>query len=126
MAPKTHLDRLKNDLQKTAPKRYGQSLWGERHVAAFKDSGALLLLAGDEEVTEEQAFIFMLAGWLAYADAHQERCESPIGSDGVLGPCWKEIGESLHGLLDGDMGRLDANTIDRFIAQALEREKFKR
>ena len=72
----------------------------------------------------ECAYGEMLRGWLRYADAHQERYASPIGQDGVLGPCWAQIGAGLRGLLNGEHGRLDAGTLDSILVRALQEEEF--
>lgn len=61
----------------------------------------------------------MLTGWHHYAGVHQHQYESPIGDDGVLGPMWQAIGQALLGLLNGDLGRLDAGTLDAFIRTTL-------
>lgn len=49
---KFHLDHLRCDLSKTQRKRFRDVEWGKRHVDAFRDTGALLLLA-DKPLTQE-------------------------------------------------------------------------
>jgi len=73
----------------------------------------------------ERAMALMLAGWAYYADAHRAAYESGIGEDGVLGPEWEAIGKALRGLLNGDLGRLDAGAIDSALLGSLQAEGFK-
>jgi hypothetical protein len=72
----------------------------------------------------ESGIAMMLHGWVAYADAHKAAYESGIGEDGVLGPEWRDIGLSLLGLLNGDLGRLDGGALDAAIRGSLEAEGF--
>lgn len=73
----------------------------------------------------EGSFAHMYRAWLAYADAHKSRYESDIGQDYVLGPHWEAVGKGLLGLLNGDIGRLDAGTCDRVIKDSLHRAGFR-
>jgi hypothetical protein len=66
----------------------------------------------------------LIRGWALYADAHRERYGSGIGDDGVLGPEWAKMGEAIRGLLNGDIGSLDAGTLDAFIGETLRAEGF--
>jgi hypothetical protein len=70
----------------------------------------------------ERALVELLSGWLRYADAAQERWESGIGNDYVLGPNWAQIGTGIRGLLNGDLGRLDGGTLDHVLCRTLEAE----
>ena len=88
--------------------------WQDRHIAAILAPSAF-----------EAAIVGMLAGWARYADAWRSR-ESPIGNDYVLGPEWEAIGRGIHGLLNGETGRLDCGTLSAFIYDTLETEGFKR
>ena len=63
----------------------------------------------------ESAVVTMLRGWLEYAQTHQERYESPIGEDGVIGVAWAETGKAIHSLLDGETGRMDRGTLSTLI-----------
>jgi hypothetical protein len=84
--------------------------WQQRHNAAVSAPHAGF----------ERALVTMLCGWLEYASACQARYESPIGSDYVLGPEWKAIGEGIRGLLNGESGsRLDMGTLDACINRTL-------
>lgn len=72
----------------------------------------------------ESAYVGMLRGWLLYADIHRERYDSGIGADYVLGPQWARIGAGLRDLLNGELGRMDAGTLDALIANTLTAEDF--
>jgi hypothetical protein len=91
------------------PKLSNMNGWQDRHNAAVSMPKAGL----------ERAVVTMLTGWLEYAYAHQETYESPIGQDYVLGPEWQRIGDAIHGLLDGDCGRLDCGTLSALIYEAM-------
>ncbi len=64
----------------------------------------------------------LLIGWLKYADSHKHQYGSGIGDDGVLGPCWQDIGVGLLGLLNGHLGKLDGGTLDALIRTVLTAE----
>ena len=91
------------------PRLPNDSGWQTRH-----NNAAVRPRAGTEE-----SLVAMLRGWATYAHVHKESYDSPIGDDGVLGPEWQAIGESLRGLLNGDIGRLDGGTVDSFIVDTL-------
>jgi hypothetical protein len=63
----------------------------------------------------ETAIVFGLQGWISYAVCYERRYQSGIGTDSVLGPAWFSWGESLRTLLNGEVGRLDAGTVDAII-----------
>lgn len=63
--------------------------------------------------------IQMVAAWDMYAKIHAKRYESKIGDDGVLGKEWQAIGEGLIGLLNGELGGLDAGTLDAFLRNTI-------
>ena len=69
----------------------------------------------------EEAIVLMLKGWADYAVTHEQRYESLIGEDGVLGEEWERLGKALRGLLNGETGRLDCGTLDGFILRTLAR-----
>jgi hypothetical protein len=52
-------------------------------------------------------------GLLAYVDAHEYEYEIPVARDYVLGPHVLDIVRSLRGLLNGEIGPLDAGSMDR-------------
>lgn len=58
-----------------------------------------------------QAMAAMLTGWAEYAEAVEREFGSKIGDDAVLGPHWRDIGESLRGLLDGHTGGFDGGSL---------------
>ncbi len=66
----------------------------------------------------------MLKYWAMYAQEHQDRFESLIGEDYVLGPAWRDAGLSMRRLLDGETGRLDCGTLDGFILDTLKENGF--
>ncbi len=72
----------------------------------------------------ERAMVSMLKGWAAYATGHRAQHGSMIGDDGFLGPLWLEMGKSLRGLLNGEIGRMDGGTVDSFIIETLEANGF--
>lgn len=67
----------------------------------------------------EASLVAMLRGWATYAAAHEQAYESRVGDDGVLGPEWAAVGNAMLGLLNGDLSRLDAGTLDGFIRDTL-------
>lgn len=87
--------------------------WGERHAAA-------LVAPHGAEIGIAVGF----KGWCAYADLHWKRYSSEIGEDSVLGPAWAQWGAALRTLLNGELGRLDAGTLDGIIANNLEVQGF--
>jgi hypothetical protein len=99
-----------NDRMKANPKLGNIGQWQERHNAA--------VLSPREGF--ERAIVTMLRGWLEYADAHHQRYESTITNDGVLGDYWVDIGRAIHGLLDGDCGRIDCGTFSTLIHDTME------
>ena len=50
-----------------------------------------------------------------YADDHKQRFGSAITADGVLGPAFEEMCESVRTLLNGDIGGLDGGTLDNLL-----------
>ncbi len=86
----------------------GTNGWQGRHATA-------LIFPQNFEV----AITGLARSWYQYAVIHELRCESLIGDDGVLGPAWEDIGDSLRTLLNGECGRLDAGTMDSFILNTM-------
>jgi hypothetical protein len=93
--------------------------WGFQHAKAFEEA---LHRPSRTEPSPEAALARLIAAWMAYADAHRDAFGSRLGADGFLGPKWASIGESLRGLLDGDLGRMDASTLRDAIDAALDTE----
>ena len=63
----------------------------------------------------------MYDAWHRLAENHRDRYKSVIGDDGVLGPAWEQIGDSLRTLLNGDCGGLDCGTVDGLILDTMTR-----
>jgi hypothetical protein len=91
------------------PDRPGENGWRGRHHRA---------IYGPME--SERGIVLMLKGWHEYAVTYRARFDSLIGSDGVLGPAWEEIGDSLRTMLNGDIGRLDGGTCDSFLLNTMQ------
>lgn len=96
-------------------RRKEENGWNRRHTDAFS---AVPSWAGDTR--QEYGMIQMIRGWAEYADAHFHRFETVIGEDYFLGPLWLEIGKSLRGLLNGELGRLDGGTLDGLLLEIIE------
>jgi hypothetical protein len=82
--------------------------WQDRHNTAIRLPNS-----------QEDPLVRMLQGWANYAMRHGTNYDSSIGDDGVLGPEWEAIGNGLLGLLNGNLGRLDAGTLDAFIRDTM-------
>jgi len=67
----------------------------------------------------------MIEAWAAYADIHADRFYTSIGLDYVLGDDWLRMGCAIRGLLNGELGGLDAGTLDGMIVRCLEAQGFK-
>lgn len=67
-----------------------------------------------------QAYLAMVYGWLAYADAHNDRFESSLGEDYFLGPLWMDIGKSLNRMLNGETGGLDSGIMNGILIRAVQ------
>ncbi len=91
----------------------GEGEWRLRHAAAIVSPHG-----------PEVGIVHLLRGWLAYADCHLRRYESTIGEDGFLGPEWAKIGGAIRDLLNGELGRLDAGSLDTIICNRLEENGF--
>jgi hypothetical protein len=98
------------DRMKANPKLGNMGQWQERHNAAVLSPRPGF----------ERAIITMLRGWLEYADQHFQEYESRITDDGVLGDEWIEIGKAIHGLLNGQTGRIDCGTFSTLIHDTME------
>lgn len=102
-------------------KSSAQTGWDMRHNVALGVSlGPSMAVHGPQSYAIAQ----MLRAWENYAKAHQDRFESPIGEDYVLGPAWEQIGLGIRELLNGETGRLDCGTLDAFILDTLEENGF--
>lgn len=69
--------------------------------------------------TIPSCLVASLDAWRRFAIAHENRFESPIGHDYVLGPGWIQWAAGMRTLLNGDTGGLDCGTLDAFILDTL-------
>lgn len=98
-------------------KSFKENGWGKRHVLAWRAPGSL-----------EEPIVSLFEALANYADRHFVRYESPIGHDRVLGVGWLMIAKAIRIMLNGDLGRLDAGTLDALLfdltaAAGFEREE---
>ncbi|HEY7195492.1 MAG TPA: hypothetical protein VH439_17245 [Gemmatimonadales bacterium] len=91
--------------------------WARRHVAAFSRAATLVYRADVAEPAGAVVNLIVALG--AYADAHYQRYETAIGTDGVLGQAWAEIAQGILTLLNGDLGPLDGGTCDGMIREIM-------
>lgn len=105
-----HEDKLNKPPSLLAAK-WGQDMpsWCARHNAALASNKGF-----------EFAIVTMLVAWSEYAAEYKSRFLSLIGDDSVLGPVWQSIGENLRTLLNGELGGLDAGTLDNYIVGTME------
>ena len=108
--------------QTYVPRYDDKTGWKSRHLTAIAEP--LGTVYGPDTPTQERAMVLMLRGWLEYAQAHTKNFDSNIGDDHVLGDEWFKIGEALRRLLNGELGRLDAGTLDTIIADNLAEQGF--
>ncbi len=89
--------------------------WAQRHLDAMQSP--------QDEF--ELAVTSLIRGWCSYALAYNLHFnDNNIGEDSVLGEEWAGIGRSILGLLNGKIGRLDANTIDKAVRKILIAEGY--
>lgn len=70
---------------------------------------------------EKHPIVGMIKAWAKYADEHEKQYGQPIGKDYFLGQrYWKEMGEALRGLLNGDLGQLDGGILDGLILDIMD------
>ena len=60
----------------------------------------------------ESPIINLLKVLDTYEREHSSRYDSAIANDYILGAAWLEIAKSARTLLNGELGRLDAGTLD--------------
>ena len=65
-----------------------------------------------------------IRSWVKYAQNHAREFDSDIGHDYVLGPAWARWGAALRELLNGDLGRMDAGTLDHIIYTNLKNQGY--
>ena len=90
--------------------------WQGRHLLALRSAKQFQRVPMNPH---ETSIVGMIEAWMLYAEAHEKKYASKILADGVLGPAWQAIGEGLLTLLNGDIGRLDAGTLDGVIRDVL-------
>ncbi len=73
------------------------------------------------EAGPELAIISLLDGIEEYRFRHRIRYDSEVEDDGVLAEGVSKIAEGVRVLLNGEIGRLDAGTIDGYLVKLLER-----
>lgn len=59
-----------------------------------------------------------------YAAAYERAYDSEIGNDAVIGDAWIKIAKGVHGLLDGETGRLDPGDASAKIFALVRAVKF--
>lgn len=99
------MKRIDESLRNVSDKTFHGNGWGKRHVEAWSHPTA----------EHERAVRDLVAGWARYADSHCERIGSPVTECGVLGRAWVNLGRQLLVLLNGELGRFDAGTLDGLI-----------
>lgn len=63
----------------------------------------------------ERAIVEGTKAWIEYADQHHRAYGEFVGSDYCIAEHWVAWGESIIGLLNGEVGRLDCGCIDGLI-----------
>lgn len=91
--------------------------WVSRHRAAIHTPRGA-------PTSSEKPIVDLLTAWTDYAHAHKARFDSKIGEDYFLGPLWAQVGVSVRGMLNGDLGRLDGGTLDHIIVHNLREQGF--
>ena len=66
-----------------------------------------------------EILIVLIRDWESYAAIYHRKYETQIGEDAVLGAAWIDIGKCFIDLLNGDIGRLDAGTLDARIRRSI-------
>lgn len=59
-----------------------------------------------------RAIRHLVTGWAEYAEAAKHDFDSTIGEDSFLGDAWKDIGEALLTLLNGEIGGYDGGSLN--------------
>lgn len=67
----------------------------------------------------EFAICYLLEGLEAYSKTHKQRYGSDVGHDGVLADGIADIAKGIRTLLNGELGRLDAGTLDGYLVRVL-------
>lgn len=117
----THQKLLDGSLDSVEIKASSGSTWAKRHCRAWDNSWAN---KGGASMGMESALVLMIKSLAYYADAHFQRYESRVGQDGVLGPAWADSVRNALTLLNGELGNLDAGTLDGLLRSMLKLEGF--
>ena len=67
----------------------------------------------------ELPMVYLLKGWLSYADQTLEQFDSRIGDDSTYGPAWEAIGDNICKLLPSCSNRLDPATLYGVVIAAM-------
>jgi hypothetical protein len=94
--------------------------WKRRHVAMVTALRRSSLI----RYTNGHMVVMAIDAWCNYARLHQERYESGIGADYVLGPAWARWGFALRELLNGEMRPADCGTLDTILCDNLAEQDF--
>ena len=89
--------------------------WKKRHLLALDGNAT----GAARPPALQQSVAFLIRGWCGYAEAHQHAYEDGIGEDHVLGDPWFAIGMAIRELLNGEIGHLDAGTLDTILVDNL-------
>ncbi len=68
----------------------------------------------------ERPIVKLWTAWTDYAQEYKKRYEQDIQEDYILGDAWRELGQNLLRLLDGNIGRLDAGTLESIVTENLQ------
>jgi hypothetical protein len=93
--------------------------WKHRHYIAWK-----FTRSGKPTHEAEEALRDMLIALGRYADAYKQEYDSEVGTDGVLGQAWLDMARGFVMLLNGEVGRFDAGTLDGCVRELAKRAGF--
>ena len=68
----------------------------------------------------ERGLVSLIMGVLCVCNGYRSRFESLVGDDHVIGPEVAAVLGAIRGLLDGEIGRLDAGTISGWLCAVAE------
>ena len=113
MEAKTASSIIKDMMDDTARKSFHENKWGQRHVRAF-----------NIPVNKaETGIVALVSGLASYCDAMKEMGYK-ASEDYVLGVHVLDIAKGIHGLLNGDTGRLDCGVMSGLIDTILKNEGY--
>jgi len=79
----------------------------------------LHLMALNQPKGFESGIVLILRGLKDYIDTYQMNYGSLVHNDGVLGDGVADIAKGIRTLLNGDVGRLDCNSLDKELVEIL-------